>query len=77
MSRHKNSHKQAERLRNSEKKYNSSMFEFLKKPSDTGQNNEHSIPIESIEEPHGEDVGQIAVDVLETQEGYIIIAPLA
>ena len=55
------------------------MFEFLKKPHhpDLSHGNERDIPIESTDEPHGEDVGQIAVDILETQEGYLVIAPLA
>jgi HSP20 family protein len=55
------------------------MFEFLKKPQDheLGHNNDRDIPIESTEEPHGEDIGQIAVDILETQEWYLVIAPLA
>lgn len=45
------------------------MFEFLKKPSHTPDIGKGiSIPIESSEEPHGEDIGQIAVDVLETHE---------
>lgn len=55
------------------------MFEFLKKPihlDDTNTNN-RVVPIESTDDPHGEDVGQIAVDVLETHEGYLVIAPLA
>jgi|GEM_PF-680185 len=55
------------------------MFEFLKKPihlDDTNTNN-RAVPIESTDDPHGEDVGQIAVDVLETHEGYLVIAPLA
>lgn len=55
------------------------MFEFLKKPniSDFGQQAGRDVPVESIDEPHGEDVGQIAVDILETHEWYLIIAPLA
>lgn len=58
------------------------MFEFLKKPLENGtisvgSDNEREINIESTDTPHGEDVGQIAVDILETQEGYLIIAPLA
>lgn len=58
------------------------MFEFLKKPLENGtisasSDNEREINIESTDMPHGEDVGQIAVDILETQEGYLIIAPLA
>ncbi|MCB9806771.1 hypothetical protein H6768_02600 [Candidatus Peribacteria bacterium] len=46
------------------------MFEFLKKPniSDFGQQAGRDVPVESIDEPHGEDVGQIAVDILETHE---------
>lgn len=45
------------------------MFEFLKKPihSPNGKT-DREIPIESTDEPHGEDIGQIAVDVLETHE---------
>jgi len=35
------------------------------------------IPIGSTEIPQGEDVWQIAVDVLETHEWYLVIAPLA
>jgi HSP20 family protein len=55
------------------------MFEFLKKPAhhDTHHATNREIPIESTDEPHGEDIGQIAVDVLETHEGYLVIAPLA
>jgi HSP20 family protein len=55
------------------------MFEFLKKPTphDIHHKTEREIPIESSDDPHGEDVGQIAVDVLETHEGYLVIAPLA
>ena len=55
------------------------MFEFLKKPHhpDLSQNSERDIPIESTDEPHGEDIWQIAVDILETQEWYLVIAPLA
>ncbi len=61
------------------------MFEFLKRPSDDYQQNwsydtgdqEHRIEIRDNDIPHGEDVWQIAVDILEAQEGYIIIAPLA
>lgn len=58
------------------------MFEFLKKPLENGtisarSDNEREINIESTDTPHGEDVGQIAVDILETQEWYLIIAPLA
>ncbi len=58
------------------------MFEFLKKPLENGtisagSDNEREISIESTDTPHGEDVGQIAVDILETQEWYLIIAPLA
>ncbi len=57
------------------------MFEFLKKPLQPTADNSHSahreIAIESTDEPHGEDIGQIAVDILETHEGYIVIAPLA
>ena len=46
------------------------MFEFLKKPDhlELTQNSDRGIPIESTDEPHGEDIGQIAVDILETQE---------
>ena len=62
------------------------MFEFLKRPSDddtassayhTPRTEEHHIEVHDNDIPHGEDVGQIAVDILESQEGYIIIAPLA
>lgn len=56
------------------------MFDFLKKPLqplEEPHHHNHSVPIESSEEPHGEDVGQIAVDILETHEGYLVIAPLA
>lgn len=55
------------------------MFEFLKKPHhpDLSHGKDREIPIESTDEPHGEDVGQIAVDILETREGYLVIAPLA
>lgn len=56
------------------------MFEFLKKPIQPIWETESShrdIPIESTEDPHGEDVGQIAVDILEIHEWYLIIAPLA
>ncbi len=55
------------------------MFEFLKKPinNETYTPSERDIPIESREEPHGEDIGQIAVDILETSEWYLVIAPLA
>mgnify|MGYP003464644583 FL=1 len=46
------------------------MFEFLKKPisAEAHTVSEREIPIESTEEPHGEDIGQIAVDILETNE---------
>lgn len=46
------------------------MFEFLKKPNHqtAHQSTDREIPIESSDEPHGEDIGQIAVDVLETHE---------
>ncbi len=46
------------------------MFEFLKKPINSHEHtiSERDIPIESTEEPHGEDIGQIAVDILETNE---------
>lgn len=55
------------------------MFEFLKKPIHSpNEKGDREIPIiESTDEPHGEDIGQIAVDVLETHEWYLIIAPLA
>ena len=57
------------------------MFEFLKKPLQPTADSSHAahreIAIESTDEPHGEDIGQIAVDILETHEGYIVIAPLA
>ena len=56
------------------------MFEFLKKPLPSHEESHGShreIPIESTDAPHGEDVGQIAVDILETHEGYLVIAPLA
>ena len=55
------------------------MFEFLKKPHhpDISHGNDREVAIESSDEPHGEDVGQIAVDILETREGYLVIAPLA
>lgn len=55
------------------------MFEFLKKPvhSHTHDKLDREILIESTDEPHGEDVGQIAVDILETHEWYLVIAPLA
>lgn len=55
------------------------MFEFLKKPNHqtAHQSTDREIPIESSDEPHGEDIGQIAVDVLETHEWYLVIAPLA
>jgi len=55
------------------------MFEFLKKPKhyDSHHQTDREIPIESSDEPHGEDIGQIAVDVLETHEWYLVIAPLA
>ena len=55
------------------------MFEFLKKPisAEAHTVSEREIPIESTEEPHGEDIGQIAVDILETNEWYLVIAPLA
>lgn len=60
------------------------MFEFLQRPTDinspgydntSGQH--HHIEVHDNDIPHGEDVWQIAVDILEAQEGYIIIAPLA
>lgn len=45
------------------------MFEFLKKPINSPNGiTDREIPIESTDEPHGEDIGQIAVDVLETHE---------
>jgi hypothetical protein len=46
------------------------MFEYLKKPNhhDSHHMTDREIPIESSDEPHGEDIGQIAVDVLETHE---------
>lgn len=58
------------------------MFEFLKKPLENwtisaSSDNDREINIESTDVPHGEDVWQIAVDILETQEWYLIIAPLA
>ncbi len=58
------------------------MFEFLKRPTDIYPwydtlSQEHHIEIHDNDIPHGEDVWQIAVDILESQEGYIIIAPLA
>ncbi len=55
------------------------MFEFLKKPNHhtAHHSTDREIPIESSDEPHGEDIGQIAVDVLETHEWYLVIAPLA
>lgn len=58
------------------------MFEFLKKPPENwtmndSSDSEREIHIESTDMPHWEDVGQIAVDILETQEWYLIIAPLA
>jgi HSP20 family protein len=61
------------------------MFEFLKRPTDEYPqiewhnlwNSSHHIEIHDNDIPHGEDVWQIAVDILEAQEGYIIIAPLA
>ncbi len=58
------------------------MFEFLKKPLENwtisaSSDNDREINIESTDMPHGEDVWQIAVDILETQEWYLIIAPLA
>ncbi len=59
------------------------MFEFLKRPISSDsvpleyEKEVKHVEVESSESPHGEDVGQIAVDILETQEGYIVIAPLA
>ena len=56
------------------------MFEFLKKPQSTELHNtthESGIPVGSSDAPQGEDVWQIAVDVLETHDGYLIVAPLA
>lgn len=61
------------------------MFEFLKRPiTPIGSSNEYAaqpweyrIPVQDNDMPHGEDVGQIAVDILEIHEWYIIIAPLA
>jgi len=54
------------------------MFEFLKKPIvDIHESHTKDIPIGSTEIPQGEDVWQIAVDVLETHEWYLVIAPLA
>ncbi len=55
------------------------MFEFLKKPINQEEYpvSHREVPIESTDEPHGEDIGQIAVDILETHEWYIVIAPLA
>jgi len=58
------------------------MFEFLKRPTDTytqydTQPREQHIEVHDNDIPHGEDVWQIAVDILEAQEGYLIIAPLA
>jgi len=61
------------------------MFEFLQRPTDAysqewmrdASSQEHRIEIHDNDIPHGEDVWQIAVDILESQEGYIIIAPLA
>ncbi len=61
------------------------MFEFLQRPSDENPRNEsinresswQSVEVHDHDTPHGEDVWQIAVDILEAQEGYIIIAPLA
>lgn len=71
MNRLKNSKKYlALILHSTEKNYNHRMFEFLKKPNhlELTQNSDREIPIESTDEPHGEDIGQIAVDILETQE---------
>lgn len=61
------------------------MFEFLKRPIENYPQGwtydtavwEHHIEVHDNDIPHGEDVWQIAVDILESQEGYIIIAPLA
>lgn len=60
------------------------MFEFLQRPTDiptahydTMSGQQHRIEVHDNDVPHGEDVWQIAVDILEAQEGYIIIAPLA
>lgn len=59
------------------------MFEFLKRPSDeyftedSQTSQHHHIEVHDNDIPHGEDVWQIAVDILESQEWYIIIAPLA
>ncbi len=60
------------------------MFEFLKRPTDIPQNwvydipsGEHHIEVHDNDVPHWEDVWQIAVDILEAHEWYIIIAPLA
>ncbi len=61
------------------------MFEFLKRPTDIYTEywaqdisaQEHHIEVHDNDVPHGEDVWQIAVDILESHEGYIIIAPLA
>lgn len=71
MSKQKNSSKSLqEMLHRDQKNYNHTMFEFLKKPNhhDSHHMTDREIPIESSDEPHGEDIGQIAVDVLETHE---------
>ncbi len=56
------------------------MFHFLQKPQfseNTVKPDINNVSISTSEIPQWEDVGQIAVDVLETVEWYIIIAPLA
>jgi len=62
------------------------MFEFLKRPTDDimlqdgmldNTAHTHHIDVHDNDVPLWEDVGQIAVDILESHEGYIIIAPLA
>ncbi len=59
-------------LHRTQNNYNFSMFEFLKKPLQPAEDSHtpvyHEVPIESSDDPHGEDVGQIAVDILETHE---------
>lgn len=56
------------------------MFHFLKRSvedMETLADEEYHVDVDDQDTPCEDDVGQIALDVLETQEGYVIIAPLA
>lgn len=60
------------------------MFQFLKRPTENELSDYtntmqswHLLDVLDNDIPQGEDVGQIAVDILESHEWYILIAPLA